>query len=76
MKGLSQRVIVVALTSFILFTANYTPYQLPPIANDIMALLNIDTQALTTAFTAPMIPAVVLAWSAGSWWTGLGSGSF
>ncbi|MFP5527848.1 MFS transporter [Peptococcus simiae] len=59
MKGISQRALVVALTSFILFTANYTQYQLSPIANDIMALLNIDTQAFTAAFTAPMIPAVV-----------------
>lgn len=57
-KKSSQGLIIFGLISFILFTANYTQYQLSPLAPQLMDLMQIDAAAFTSAFTAPMIPAI------------------
>lgn len=57
-KNSSQGLIIFGLISFILFTANYTQYQLSPLAPQLMDLMQIDAAAFTSAFTAPMIPAI------------------
>ena len=62
---LSKGAVIVAVTALAQFASTFAQYQLPPIQQDIIDQVGLTQSQYVQCYTAPMLPAVLLALCAG-----------